>query len=184
MKKKTVTGALIMAVVIILSVPLGANRSFFRLREDAMEAYYYDSTGYAVYSGLDSRVAAARNLVTVAERYVDGNPGLDPYIDELRYRADHLENMYEFRGCEEEVEANLLLGQAAEALYEQLEGIALEEKDEKYPTELIANIESEQDKLARSSYNDGAREYNEKLENSPVKLLAKLTGTEPMGVFE
>ena len=39
MKKKNAVGALVMAVMILVSVPLGANRSFDRLSEEALGAY-------------------------------------------------------------------------------------------------------------------------------------------------
>lgn len=173
-----------MAGLLVVSVPLGVNRSFDRLREDAMDSYYYDGTGYAIYQGIDMREDAANNLLTVAKRYVEKNPGLDPYIGDLEYRVKYLENLYDFQGFEQEVEANRLLGEAAQALYEQLETVELSEKDEKYPRQLIAEIESEQDKIERSSYNDSAREFNEKLAQSPTKPLTKLMGISPMGVFE
>lgn len=184
MKKKNVIGAFIMAAAIVLSLPLGANRSFDRLREETLDdAYYYDSTGYAIYEGLEKQVGTARNFLTLAERYVERFPELDPYIDELSYRAEFCENFYG-PGEPKEVESYRLLVEASQALYEQLEKVELDEKDAKYPGQLIAAMESERDKLMRSSYNDGAREYNAKLQSIPAGFLAELTGAEPMGVFE
>lgn len=183
MKKKNVIGALVMAGMILVSVPFGANRSLNRLREETRdEAYYYDSTGYAIYEGLEKQQAAARNLITVAERYVESNPGLDPYLDELTYRADFCEKFYD-PGDPKEAESYGLLVEAARGLSGQLEGIRLNEKDEKYPRQLIAEIESEQDKLERSSYNDEAREFNETLTRFPASLLGELTGVKELGVF-
>ncbi len=184
MKKKNVIGAFIMAAAIVLSLPLGANRSFDRLREETLEdAYYYDSTGYAIYEGLEKQLGTAQNFLTLAERYVERFPELDPYITELSYRAEFCENFYG-PGELKEVESYRLLAEASQALYEQLEKVELDEKDAKYPRQLIAELESEQDKLMRSSYNDGAREYNAKLQSIPAGFLAELTGAEPMGVFE
>lgn len=183
MKKKNVIGALIMAGLILVSVPLGAGRSLSREREKALEnSYYYDSTGYAIYEGLEQQETSARNLITVAERYVDREPGLDPYIDELTYRADYCENFME-DGDPQEVECHWYLLQAAQELSQQLEQVELEEKDQKYPRQLIADMEAEQDKLMRSSYNDDARRFNEKLSGFPVRFLNKLVDVEPLGVF-
>lgn len=183
MKKKNVIGALVMAVLVVASVPLGAFRSLSREREKALgNGYYYDSTGYSIWEGLERQEASARNLITVAERYVDSNPGLDPYIDELTYRADYCENFME-DGDPQEVECHWFLLQAAQELSQQLEQVKLEEKDQKYPRQLIADMESEQDKLMRSSYNDDARGFNAKLSGFPVRFLNKLIHVEPLGVF-
>lgn len=184
MKKKNVIGALVMAGMILVSVPFGASRSLNRLREETLEdAYYYDSTGYAIYEGLDRQLGTAQNFLTLAERYVERFPELDPYIDELSYRAEFCENFYG-PGEPKEVESYRLLAEASQALYEQLEKVDLDEKDAKYPRQLIAELESEQDKLERSSYNDDAREFNETLTRVPASLLRKLTGVKDLGVFE
>lgn len=183
MKKKNVIGAVIMAALILVSLPLGTQRSLSKEREKALlNSYYWDSTGYVVYDGLKQQETSARNLITVAERYVDQAPGLDPYIDDLTYRVDYCDNLFD-QGSEEEVESHALLLQAAERLFEQLEQIELSEKDQKYPRQIIADLEAEQDKLERSSYNDDARAFNEKLSGFPVKFLYRLTSVEPLGVF-
>lgn len=184
MKKKNAIGALAMAGMILASVPFGAGRSLNRLREETLDdAYYYDSTGYAIYEGLEKQREAARNLITVAERYVESSPELDPYLDELKYRADFCEAFYD-PGNPREVESYGLLVKASQELYEQMEQMKLDEKDEKYPRQLISEIESEQDKLERSSYNDGARGFNERLEKFPANLLGQLAKVEKLGVFE
>lgn len=183
MKKKNVVGSLVMAGLIVVSVPLGVNRSFSRLREDVESEYYYDSTGYAIYEGIEAREAAANNLITVAKRYVDQEPGLDPYIDDLEYRVKRSENTYREDDFVQEAQANQEMGRAAQSLYEQLEQLDLSEKDAKYPGELIAEMESEQDKIERSSYNDEAREYNARLEKFPANFLRHVSGVKSMGVF-
>lgn len=183
MKKKNAVGALIMTGAILVSIPLGMHRSLFREREKALDnSYYYDSTGYAIYDGLDHQVDAAQNLITLAQRYVDKAPELDPFLDELTYRTEYCENFFD-NGSPKEVESHWFLLQAARELTQQLEQTELEEKDRKYPGQLLADIESEQDKLERSSYNDDARAFNQKLEKVPVRFLYKLLGIEPLGVF-
>lgn len=182
-RKGYTVGAAFMAAAIVISIPMGAKSSFKDLRREAESDYYYDNTGYAIYEGIDKREEAAKNLITVANKYVEANPSLDPYIDELEYRVKYSQNMYSYQCGVKEVEANALMGQAAEDLYEQLEKIELAEKDAKYPAQLIAEMRSEQDKLERSSYNDGAREFNSKLNKYPMKALNIFLDIEEMGVF-
>lgn len=183
MKKRNSVGAILMAGAILVSLPLGMHRSLSREREKALDnSYYYDSTGYAIFDGLDRQKEAAKNLITVAKRYVDKAPELDPYLDELTYRTEYCENFFD-NGSPKEVESYWFLLQAARELTRQLEQTELEEKDRKYPGQLLADIESEQDKLERSSYNDDARAFNQKLEKVPARFLYKLLGIEPLGVF-
>ena len=182
MKKKNVVGALVMAGLLALSVPLGVNRSLTKLREKAADQYYYDNAGFAIYKGLDNREAAARNLITVAKRYTAENPKLTALVDELEYSVSTLENLYDDYGAQ--AETNRGMGEAAQALYEELQRTQLSEKDAKYPEQLIAQMKSEQDKIERSSYNKEAREFNEKLEQFPVSYLRYAAGMKPLDTFD
>lgn len=169
-----------MAAAIAASVPLGVNRSLAELRESAADDYYYDKTGYIIYDGIDLREAAAANLITVAERYSAGNPQLEKLIDELDYRIQVSANTLEMddETFTEIAAANAALDQPAYALAAELEKLELSEKDKKYPAQLIAQMDSEQDKIQRSSYNDCAREFNAKVERMKPLALVK-----PLAVF-
>lgn len=183
MKKGNAIGALVMAAAIAVSVPLGVNRSLSKLREEAQDAYYYDDAGYAIYQGIDARESAAQNLLTVAKRYVEQEPALKPYMEELEYQVKKSENTG-YGDFSQEAEINARMGEAAQALYQQLDQIELSDKDEKYPRQLIAQMDSEQDKIERSSYNRDAREFNLKLERFPVNYLRYAAGIDPLAVFD
>lgn len=183
MKKRNIIGAAVMAGLILAAMPLGASRSLGELREDAQGEYYYDDAGYAIWEGMDKRREAANNLVTVAKRYVGKEQWLDPYIDELEYRVRASENVYE-GGSAKEVSANQEMGAAAEQLADALEKVELAERDQKYPAQMIAQMQSEQDKIERSSYNDTARQFNGRLHAFPVNLLRPFTGVEELAVFD
>lgn len=185
MKKKNVIGALVMAGLIVVSVPLGVNRSFYRLREDVESEYYYDSTGYAVYEGIDARVSAANNLLTVAEKYVEQDPELDVYMDNLEHVTKLCDNAW-FDDIDEIgqiVQYNYRMGEEAQKLADRLETLDLSEKDQKYPAQIIADMESEQDKIERSSFNDEVIAYNEKREKFPASVLAPLSGVKEIVPF-
>ena len=81
-------------------------------------------------------------------------------------------------------EANLRLGDAAQVLFEELEKTQLSETDKKYPGQLMAQMKSQQDMIVRSSYNDDARAFNERLERFPVNFLKYAAFVKPLGVFE
>lgn len=184
-KKGTAIGALVMAGLIVVSVPLGVNRSFSRLREDVESEYYYDSTGYAIYEGIDARVAAANNLLTVAEKYVGQDPELDVYMDNLEHMVKLCDNTHfdDIDEIGETVRYNSRMGEESQKLADRLETLDLSEKDQKYPAQLIAEMESEQDKIERSSFNDEVIAYNEKREKFPANVLAPLSGVKEIVPF-
>ncbi len=186
MKKKSVIGALFMAAAVLVSVPLGVNRSFARIREEVEGEYYCDSaTGYAIWDGIDKRVGTAKNLLTVAERYTEQDPELDAYMDNLERAALECENTHfdDVQEVGEIVERNARIGEEAQKLADRLETLDLSEKDAKYPRQLISDMDSEQDKIERSSYNDEAIAYNNKLESFPVNYLQHVSGLESLGIF-
>lgn len=182
MKKSSVIGACMLAATLVLAVPLGVHTSLTALRDEANSSYYYDQTGFAIYEGIENREAAASNMITVAERYTDENPALTSLIGDLDYAVDYSQNCWD--GDSGLAEANQLMGQAAQALYEELKNTQLSETDEKYPDQLLAQMESEQDKINRSSYNEDAREFNARLEKFPVNLLRGVAGVEPLATFD
>lgn len=185
MKKRNLVGACVMAAMILLAIPLGTHTSLTKLREDMAGSYYYDKTGYAIYEGVENREATGNNLITVARRYTETNPALSELIDEMDYAVRLSQNSYgEIGDFSEEAQANELMGQAAQALYEELKNTQLSQEDQKYPDQLIVQMESEQDKINRSSYNEDAREFNAQLEKFPVNLLRGVAGVEPLATFD
>ena len=103
-------------------------------------------------------------------------------VGDLEYAVEYSQNCWD--GDEGLAEANQMMGQAAQALYEELKNTQLSETDQKYPDQLIAQMESEQDKINRSSYNEDAREFNARLEKFPVNLLRGVAGVEPLATFD
>ena len=170
------------ARLILIALPLGVHTSFTRLREEVRGNYYYDDGDYSLYDSIDAREAASSNLITVAEKYTAEDPELTGLMADLEYWVNVSNGCYD-PDLQEEAEANRELGNAFQALYDRLSQVSLEERDQKYPGQLLAQMESEQDKIDRASYNDEARAYNEKLSAFPVNLLGKLGGVSPMGIF-
>lgn len=183
MKKRNIIGAAVMAGLIALAMPLGAAHSLDKLREEARWEYYYDDAGYVIWEGIDKRQEAANNLLTVAARYVDKEPQLSAYIGELEYRVRASENTYSECSAKE-VTTNLEMGMAAENLATALENVELSEKDKKYPAQLIAQMRSEQDKIQRSSYNDAARRFNDRLYSFPVNILRPFMDVDELAAFD
>ena len=128
MKKSSVIGACVLAATVVLSVPLGVHTSLTSLREEANSSYYYDKTGFAIWEGVENREAAASNMITVAERYTDDNPSLTGLVGDLEYAVEYSQNCWD--GDEGLAEANQMMGQAAQALYEELKNTPLRDGPE------------------------------------------------------
>ena len=182
MKKSSVIGACVLAATLVLAVPLGVHTSLTALRDEANSSYYYDQTGFAIWGGMGNAEAAASNLRTVAEGYTDDSASLTGLVGDVEYAVEYSQNCWD--GDEGLAEANQMMGQAAQDLYEELKNTQLSETDEKYPDQLLAQMESEQDKINRSSYNEDAREFNARLEKFPVNLLRGVAGVEPLATFD
>ena len=185
MKKKNVIAVLFMVLMIVIAIPTGMFRSIDKLRDDAAGTYYYDSTGYAVYQGLDTRMETAENLITVAERYVAQDTQLKARIDLVEYYIGMYNTNFdrEADGFAQTVEANTGLTDAVQELYDELKEVDLSEKDRDYPDQLLALMKSEQDKIERSSYNDDARAFNDQIRKFPLSLVRGF-GVEDMVTFD
>lgn len=183
MKKRNLIGAAVMAGLILLAMPMGVAHSLEKLREKATDKFYYDDAGYGISDGLENRREAANNLLTVAGKYTGEHPGLTHYVNELEYQVQASERAYS-ESYQAEALVNYLLGQAAEELSGQLEGVGLSEKDEKYRVQLMAQMESEQDKIERSSYNTAALKFNDRLYTFPVNFFRLFLDVEELGTFD
>mgnify|MGYP000697756912 CR=1 FL=1 len=71
----------------------------------------------------------------MAERYTSQNPELTGLIGELEYAISLTQNSYS--DFSDEAQANQLMGDAAQNLYEELKQTELSESDEKYPDQSL-----------------------------------------------
>lgn len=181
MKNKTVFAALCMVVLVIASIPLGIVRSVQSVKNDAQSEYYYDDTGFALYNGVQTRVETSESLIKVANKYVEDYPQLREKIENLEYALNKLDNIYSDINAEARENKNLdaPFNELADALRE----VELSSADSKYPDTLSAEMKSQQDKLARSSYNEKAAEYNSMLNNFPVSMMTRIGILEKMETF-
>lgn len=178
-KKKVLPAVLIMLGLVLLSLPLGANRSLTKLREKAEESYYDSGS---VYDGLEARKATVSNLLAVAERYSENRPGLAAPKKELERTLQQLENC-DWEDYAAEARANREMGTAAAALAEALSAAELSQRDAGYRTSLLAELQAQQTGLERSGYNEKAGAYNDALDRFPVNYLRHLAFLEPMPLY-
>ena len=67
--KKRSVAILVMVVLIVLSILIGINRSFYTIRKELTDEYY--RSAYGIQSQLDRRIEASNGLVGLAEGQVE-----------------------------------------------------------------------------------------------------------------
>ena len=129
-----------------------------------------DGSGYSIYTDLQNRVALARNLETVALRYLDETC---ESIRDLETAADALEGE---RDPEKAYRANTALDEAAAAVNAQLEQLALSDTDESYRIGIMTDLESYNATISHDGYNEYVKSVNEEtLSRFPANIFRIIT---------
>jgi len=164
-----------MAVLILLSLPLGVARALLPMRANAQEAYWSGETGIA--RDLELRLTAAYNLTTVASRWLDaGSP-------EIQAVLDARSAMTGTDSIREKYRANVALTDAVTDLCAALDACDLSEQDAKYRRSIDADLRSCNEIIGHSDYNRLAAEYNDALSAFPASALGHLIGLRPLELF-
>lgn len=165
-----------MCVMIIVSVVFGGVRSLTAKQNDALEEYY-SAEGQSAGLAADKITSNARNLQSVAGRYIEGEK-------EYKALAKANEDFLESDGIREESECIYALMDKAKAVYERLSECELSAQDETYRKELYYNIKSYYSVLAHAEYNGTAAEFNKLIKKLPANAFAAISGIQELPVFE
>lgn len=180
MKAKRTTAILIMILVIAAVVVIGPVVSLRNMRDDTESQYYYDENGYSIDEGILARKDAANNILKIAAKYEE-NSELKSQASELEHAVKVLDNNYNWA---ERDKANKALDVPAQELMKWMaENVALSEADQRYLTSQTAELSSQQDKMNRSAYNEGAESFNARLADFPGSILKSFGWIEPLPTF-
>lgn len=165
-------GALVMVILIIAGTFLGCRLTIHSFYSDLEQIFYHgqDGDGICIENDLSSRAEDAVNLTTIAGKYSDIDVKLTADVKQC---AAQLTSAAEIN---EKKEADDRLTAAFSALYEELEGCGLSEKDEKYRSRLYADFRSRAEIISHDPYNAAAAEYNSKIDSFPANLINRLSG--------
>ena len=181
MDKKMRIAILICVLTILASTFISARRGIVKLVDSAEEAFISgtDSSGYSIYTDLQHRAALARNLRTVASRYLDAG---DKLLKNLDAAADSLEGE---RDVSDAYDANEALSEAVAAVDKKLSELALSETDENYRVGILADFASYAYTISHDGYNEYARRVNEEeLSRFPANLFRGITFSGNIEYFE
>lgn len=170
MKKSQKVAIIIMALMILISVPLGMSKSLSSLRKDALEYYIEDSQGFSISQGIENRIEKAEEILTIAKNYtekenmelLDNMGDVDVSLSDLSSSDSH---------SIQQSEANRDLDSAVKKLADYLMKLELKKEQKETLTTLIADFNLQQKLINHSSYNEEAAEFNETLESFPASII-------------
>lgn len=171
--------ALVMAVMIAAGCFIGGFNSGRRLVSDLDSIFYSGAkgNGVGVASDISHRAECGRNLVTVAERYMEPDDQALDFLREMCAYSEAAETLTQKKDGDDSVEIAFV------QIYELLERESLSAKDEAYRKSIYADFVSYGDTMSHDPYNDAAVRYNREITAFPGSVFFKLMGLEKAPIF-
>ena len=169
--------AIVMAVLILFSCWLGANRSLGKLYRNVEDAFAVaqSAADVSIEGCLNERKTYARDLLTVAGRYLAAS---DSNVKALTKAVDSLEKATTIA---KKYDANVEMTSAAANLYDALLPKSLTSNDEMLVKKTYQNFKSLNDQMSHAAYNVLATEYNTVFKASP---LSGISGQKKADLFQ
>lgn len=177
--KSTKTACLITAGVMVLSAFLGCNRSLAALRGKTERAIVQgDGSGYSIMTDGQDMVDTARNLVTVAEKYIPGEKAL---FDDLEAYCRQMEEARTDAG--ERKNAVLGIRSVCESIHMKLSEVGgVSEKDTGYLAGFEVELDAAMHRMSADPYNGAAKAFNDVEARFPASVLGVFVG--PLATFD
>jgi len=178
LKNNRKVAVVITVIVMILATLFGSHRSLVAKAAPIEEYFVNGADGYSIQRDLDAREALAKNLQTVANRYLSAN------AEAMTELNDAINTMDRANTIQEKSNANQKLTAATEHVYLELEGYPLSAADNKYRTQIKTDLASYNQIISHDKYNEMVVEYNRDiLGQFPASLLAKMTRVPELPTF-
>lgn len=167
-------------LMIVAAIYLGGLRSLYALRSTAEEYYYVGSErSNSVVSYLEAEVSTARNLLTVAARYIPEDDSGALKLEDVAYELDS--ELYINPSLAAQKSENLK--QEFTLLADRLDNMTLSDSDSDYVRSLRSSMNSRQNQIAGNPYNEAAQKYNDAIQQFPANLLSEITGAKPLDLL-
>lgn len=178
--KSNRTACLVTAGVVALSAFFGCNRSLAALRGDTqLMLSRGDGSGYSVMTDCRHMADTARNLRTVAEKYIPGEQAL---FDDLEEYCRKLQEGERLDARERKI-AVLGIRSVCESVQMKLsETGGLTEKDRGYLAGFEAELDSAMHRMSADPYNAAAERFNHVKDVFPANVLGVFVG--PLATFD
>lgn len=178
--KRIRTACLFTAGVMVLSAFLGCNRSLADLRSKTWRMIAYgDGSGYSIITDCHDMTNTARNLRTVAEKYI---PGETQLFDDLE---GYCEKLWEGERLDVGERKTAVLGvrSVCESIQMKLSEVGdVAEKDKGYLAGFEVELDAAMDRMSADPYNAAAERFNDVKDDFPANVLGLFVG--PMPTFD
>jgi len=168
----------ITAAVILASFLGGGARTLGRMSADVAGIFYngVNGDGMGIQRELEHRANFTQNMVTVANRYIDGDAAVEK-------AAAAREDLINAGSIKLKSEKNRNLTDAAAELYERLGREKLSENDARLRESLFTEIKARNVRMSNDEYNKKAREFNQKLHIFPASVIRVLRFAPELPIF-
>lgn len=167
--------------IIILSTIVNGSRTLLKLRSEVENKYTNGvaDDGSGISSNLDGRIAAANNMITVSNRWIEGDQA-------VKDAATARDQLIAAKTPGEQYAANIELSSAITALYDKLGQVEMDERDTKYRQSLYVDLNSYNTviDLAAEEYNQEAMNYNSNLKKFPANLISTITNIKKIELYQ
>lgn len=172
-------------LLIIIAIFIGARTSLVELKQEALDYFFNgdpsNSLDYGIEYDLNQRVTKAGNLITVSQRYIDSN---DSAIKAVQKDCDNITKSSE---PNEKYKYNEKLTEDCYALVEALNKTDIVLEKNSYDFDLVVDIIIDMDSsnqiIGHSAYNQKAKEFNLLLEEFPINITSKFVFIKPLELF-
>lgn len=177
--KSNRTACLVTAGVVALSALLGCNRSLAALRGKTERAIVQgDGSGYSIATDSQELANTARNLRTVAEKYI---PGEGELFRDLETYCQQMEGTR--TDAAERKKAALGIRSVCESIQMRLSEVGgVTEKDRGYLAGFEAELDSAMHRMSADPYNAAAERFNDVEDDFPANILGLFVG--PLATFD
>ena len=176
LKKRGV--AAVLALVLALGSVFGIGGAKLSAYRSGKVDGLFATGPYSIATGLDARVNAAANILTVAKRV--------PGASEERMAAlqTAINNMELAKGPAAKAKADSVLATEVELLYDQMVELARDAGQLDMLEGQNADFMSQGNILSHSDYNEAARQFNDLLDTFPASIIGGLWGIDQAEYYQ
>lgn len=158
---------LAMVIMILAGIVYGSYLSMARAHNAAAQAFYQGEY-YSIQDDLNRRIEYAQNMVYIAKQYNKQQSAAHQVDVETTLGA--IEKLRQSVTLAEKYDADLRLDAAVTDLYISLQGTDIKDSNGREAKDLYDSFELYRDTYLIEEYNNGARAYNQQLQEFPTNL--------------
>lgn len=176
------TAVCVTAVAVVASTLLGSHRSLAATRRGVEKTITQgaDGSGYSIATDSQNMVNIARNLMTVAKRYLPADHALFADLEEYCQSLEGAKTAADWKNGQDGVQS------VCQSIQMELAKTPeVTEGDRAYLAGFQVDLEAAVHSVAMDPYNDLARDFNQNvLGKFPANFLGKLTFISPLETFD